>query len=174
MSVKLQRRTYSVITNLCLILGVASAFGFDQTGHSGWFAIGGCAAVGAIATYLVQHWRAKSAAVSRSPALMPDYSSTIALWETPMLPVTQSDRVLIEWVQKELCWKTEKWQSADYVYRSKSHAIETADLVIKGNYVAKCAKPWMVLSPPPDQLEPHLTLNGGRLSLFLRHAGTIG
>ncbi len=52
-------RKYSVVTNTCLVLGVASAFGFDSTSHVAWLVLGGCSAAVAIAAYVVRHWQPK-------------------------------------------------------------------------------------------------------------------
>ena len=64
---KLQRGTYSTIVNLCLFLGVVSALGYDRVDHIAWLVIGGCAAVGAITTYFVQHWQAKTVPEPTAP-----------------------------------------------------------------------------------------------------------
>ena len=48
---------YSVVTNACLALGVASAFGFDRTNHVAWLVLGGCSAIVAISTYFLRHWQ---------------------------------------------------------------------------------------------------------------------
>lgn len=73
---RLTRRTYSVTTNTCLILGVVSAFGFDHNGHIAWLLLGGCAGAFAIATYFAQHWQrqsvAESTSVSSSNSLVSD------------------------------------------------------------------------------------------------------
>ena len=50
-------RTYQTITEVCLGLGVVSAVAFDTGGHNGWLAIGGVAAIIAIATYFARHWK---------------------------------------------------------------------------------------------------------------------
>ena len=55
---KIHDRTYAAATNACLLVGVASAFGFDRFRHAAWIAAGICAAAVAIATYFVRHWQA--------------------------------------------------------------------------------------------------------------------
>lgn len=75
-------RTYSVVTNTCLILGVVSAFGFDHNGHPAWLVLGGCAGILAITTYFVQHWQKQSAAesigVSSANSLAADMEPNVA------------------------------------------------------------------------------------------------
>ena len=63
---KYSPRTYSLTTAICLMLGIASAFGFDWTGHFAWLVLGGCAAAVAISTYFVQHLQPKSVVDSTS------------------------------------------------------------------------------------------------------------
>ena len=53
----MSRRTYSTVTNLCLILSVVAAFGFDRNAHPAWLVLAGCAAALAVATYFTRHWR---------------------------------------------------------------------------------------------------------------------
>ena len=52
----MNRRTYGTITDLCLILSVAAAFGFDGNAHPAWLVLAGCAAALAAATYFARHW----------------------------------------------------------------------------------------------------------------------
>lgn len=54
---KIQDRAYVMATNACLIVGVASAFGFDSTGHAAWAVAGSCSGVVAITMYFIRHWR---------------------------------------------------------------------------------------------------------------------
>ena len=54
---KIQDRAYVTATNACLIVGVASAFGFDSTGHAAWAVAGSCSGVVAITMYFIRHWR---------------------------------------------------------------------------------------------------------------------
>ena len=74
---RVARRTYTIVTNACLALGVASAFGFDRTGHITWLVIGGSAAVAAFAIYLVQQWEVRARAESQS--LVPVQSQMMAV-----------------------------------------------------------------------------------------------
>lgn len=57
MMMKIQDRTYVTATNACLIFGVASAFGFDSTGHAAWVVAGSCSGAVAITMYFLRHWR---------------------------------------------------------------------------------------------------------------------
>ena len=57
---KIQDRTYVTATNACLFVGVASAFGFDNTGHAAWVVAGSCAGVAAITMYFIRHWRTQN------------------------------------------------------------------------------------------------------------------
>ena len=59
---KIHDRTYVTATNACLFVGVASAFGFDSTGHAAWVVAGSCAGVTAITMYFIRHWRMKEEA----------------------------------------------------------------------------------------------------------------
>ena len=54
---KIQDRAYVTATNACLIVGVASAFGFDSTGHAAWAVAGSCSGVVALTMYFIRHWR---------------------------------------------------------------------------------------------------------------------
>ena len=69
----MSQRTYSTVTSLCLILSVASAFGYDRASHPAWLVLGGSAASLAIATYFVQHWRRTRPAerTTESPDVLP-------------------------------------------------------------------------------------------------------
>ena len=62
----LTRTNYSWITNTCLILGIASAFGFDGNSHPGWLFLGGISASVAITTYFVRHLRKTAPVTVRS------------------------------------------------------------------------------------------------------------
>ena len=53
---KIHDRIYVTATNACLFVGVASAFGFDNTGHVAWVVAGICAGVSAITMYFIRHW----------------------------------------------------------------------------------------------------------------------
>lgn len=53
----LATRHYSAATSTCLLLGVASAFGFDRTSHMAWVLLGGCAGGVAVAMYFIRHWK---------------------------------------------------------------------------------------------------------------------
>ena len=52
-------RTYSTITNVCLITCVGSAIGFDRTSHWTWLVLGGSAAAAGISAYIRRHWQAQ-------------------------------------------------------------------------------------------------------------------
>jgi hypothetical protein len=54
---KIGGNVYSAVTSACLLLGVASAFGFDRTSHTAWVLLGGCAGAVAIVTYFIRHWQ---------------------------------------------------------------------------------------------------------------------
>ena len=51
-----KRVSYLAVTNVCLLSGVGSAFGFEWSGHPVWLVIGGTAAIVAITMYFVRHW----------------------------------------------------------------------------------------------------------------------
>ena len=57
---KLASRTYSIVTEFCLIVAVVSAFQFDGTNHIAWLIVGACSAVIAMTMYFVRHWRQES------------------------------------------------------------------------------------------------------------------
>ena len=66
-----KRTSYLTITNICLLIGVASAFGFEWNSQPVWFVIGGAAAATAITMYFLRHWE-------RGPATRASYDVTIA------------------------------------------------------------------------------------------------
>ena len=48
---------YRRTTNLCLIIGIASAFGYEADASPGWVVLGGAAATIAITLYFRRHWQ---------------------------------------------------------------------------------------------------------------------
>ena len=82
---KLASRTYSGVTNACLILGLASAFVFDRTNHFVWLVIGGFSATVAITTYFVRHWQSKPRTESSRPVRLRASEFKVAHWEPEML-----------------------------------------------------------------------------------------
>ena len=54
---KIRDRAYVTVTNACLFVGVASAFGYDSIGRAAWVVAGSCAGVTAITMYIIRHWR---------------------------------------------------------------------------------------------------------------------
>lgn len=114
------RSRYSARTNIFLVLGVVSAFGFDRTNHFAWLLLGGFAAFGAIATYFAQHWKVKlhveSSAMPTSPinrlsgdswVRQAQIHDTSRLW---VLALTED--------QRDSCWRPEKPGTADFWYSS--------------------------------------------------------
>ena len=113
------RRTYVVTTNTCVILGVASAFGFDRTEHMAWLALGGCAAIGAIAIYFIQHWQIKLSTESTRPASLPANLLAIDPWTTPVQPfAVPSWLVGTERARRSSYWKTTERRPANFSHLS--------------------------------------------------------
>ena len=77
---RVSRRTYTIVTNACLMLGIASAFGFDRTGHITWLVLGGGVAVAAITIYLVQQWEVRTRAESQSPVPVQSQLMAVEPW----------------------------------------------------------------------------------------------
>ena len=66
------KQTYYVTTTtICLLIGVASAFGFEWSNHPAWLVTGGAAAAIAITMYFARHWE-------RGPAARAYHDVTIA------------------------------------------------------------------------------------------------
>ena len=136
---KFPRRTYSAMTNIFLVLGVVSAFGFDKTDHMAWLLLGGCAASVAIATYFAQHWKvnpsAESSILPTSPTnwLTGDSSARQAhIHDTPRLWVSALTEVS--------CWRTEALGPADFRYSSQ----DPADLVARITKRPQATEKWNV------------------------------
>lgn len=109
------RLTYSVTTNTCVVLGVASAFGFDRTGHTLWLVLGGCAAIGAIAIYFTQHWQVSPGAESTRPASLPANLLTVDPWTTPVeVHVVRTWLAATERARRGSYWKIEERRRADF------------------------------------------------------------
>lgn len=130
------QRTYSVATNTCVILSVASAFGFDQTGHIAWLALGGSAALVAVAMYFIQHWQAIPSAESTRPASLPANSLTVDPWTTPgQHNVVATWRAATERAPRSYYWKTKERKPAGfshlaYAVYKRSDAVDPADMVL--------------------------------------------
>ena len=126
------QRTYSVTTNTFLMLGVASAFGFDRTDHMAWLVLGGSAAIGAIATYFLQHWKAKPDAESTTSAVFPANLLTVDSWVTQV----QTHGAPIEPVAPY--WGSKEWEPVDLFYPSSVYGhskpadpVELASEIVK-------------------------------------------
>ena len=138
------RRTYSAITNTCLILGVVSALGFDRAEHMAWLVLGGCAAIGAITTYFAQHWQTQSGNESTSLASLPthpqavDLGESVELWTTLMRPSIVSTRLASTERAPQGSYRTlGGWRPAESLSFSSFH------MVFKPHVVSK----------PPDPAE---------------------
>ena len=126
------QRTYSVTTNTFLMLGVASAFGFDRTDHMAWLVLGGSAAIGAIATYFLQHWKAKPDAASTTSAVFPANLLTVDPWVTQMQTLGAPIEPIAPY------WKPKEWESIDLLYPSSGYGhskpadpVELASEIVK-------------------------------------------
>lgn len=53
----MRRPSYSSVTNTCLLLGIASAFGFDRGGGWVWLVLGAAAGCVAVAVHFGRHWQ---------------------------------------------------------------------------------------------------------------------
>ena len=115
------QRTYSVTTNTFLMLGVASAFGFDRTDHMAWLVLGGSAAIGAIATYFLHHWKAKPDAESTTSAVFPANLLTVDPWVTQVETHGAPMLAPIERVARGSYGKTREWESVDFLYLSSGY-----------------------------------------------------
>lgn len=126
------RSTYSAGTNIFLVLGVVSAFGFDRTNHIVWLLLGGCAAFGAIATYFAQHWKVKLHAESSAMPTSPTNRLSGDSW-VRQAQIHDTSRL---WVlaltedQQDSYWRPEKPGTADFWYSSHDSA-ELAVRIIK-------------------------------------------
>jgi hypothetical protein len=120
---KFPRLTYSTTTNICLILGLASAFGFDRTNHVAWLLLGGCAATWAIATYFRRHWRLKPRAESTSRVSFVSHPDAVESWEPePQVLFGAMRGVSPELSPRALYWRTKESESAASWNVSLRHA----------------------------------------------------
>ena len=70
---------YSTMANLCLILCVGSAIGFDRSSHWAWLVLGGLAGAVGITAYFVRHWQVRSTSEQQDPRALEEYA---VAWET--------------------------------------------------------------------------------------------
>ena len=129
---KFPRRTYSAVTNIFLVLGIVSAFGFDQTDHMAWLVLGSCAASGAIATYFAQHWKVKPSAESTVLPKSPTNWLTGHSWvkQAQTHDISRLWELALTEHQQDSYWRTGKPGQADLWYSSHDSA-ELATRIIK-------------------------------------------
>ena len=106
---KFPRPTYSTTTNTCLLVGLASAFGFDRTNETAWLLLGGCAATWAIATYFRRHWKLKPRAESTSRETLVSHPDAVESWVPESQLFSEGMRVVSRDLSPiAVTWKTKE------------------------------------------------------------------